>query len=584
MRKYIGLIVLFFVIHSSNAYCQASIKANTEKNKVGLSEEFQVDYVIEAGGGNFTPPSFKDFNVEETGRKMTSTTTFFYVLTPKALGKYTIGPATLTWNGKSYVSNSLTIEVVKEATDDKAMPDDNLFLRVIVDKTNVYLGEPIYATIKVYTKIDLYGGDLTKQPTYDGFWSQDVDARQQHVVEQESINGVNYRVVALRKAILIPQRAGEMTLGPYESEFVVMGKSKKKQRNDPFDPFGGLMGDPFGGSRQINVKKYSAPVKITVKDLPDNAPASFKGAVGKYSLDVTLDKTETKSNEPVSLKVKISGTGNLKLIDPLPLEFPQDIESYDPKIADNSTVSVGGIGGSKTFEYLLLPRHSGDYKIPSVEFTYFDLDRKQYVTLNSKEYNLKVTKGSGSESSVAINGVNKEDVQLLGKDIRYIKIGNITLHKKGDEFFGSPAFYTLFISPMFLFIGFLVYYRKNKELQKNVTLLKSKKATKLARKRLSTAKVLLLKNSRQPFFEEVSIAIWGYLGDKLSIPFAELSKENIADVLSSRGVTEGLIKELLDIINKCEFARYAPANQVGQMQDIYDAALSLITKMEGEIR
>jgi hypothetical protein len=393
----------------------------------------------------------------------------------------------------------------------------------------------------------------------------------------------------MRKSILIPQRAGVMELGPDEGEFGVIVQGQRRQQqinpNDPFamlnDPF---FMDPFGGRHQVNVKRYSNTVKINVKDLPDNAPASFKGAVGKFTLDATLDKTETKSNEPVTLKVKISGNGNLKLIDPLPLEFPQDIESYDPKITDNSTVTAGGVSGSKTFEYLLLPRHSGDYKIPSVEFTYFDLDRKQYVTLNSPEFNLKVTKGSGPESSVSINGVNKEDVQLLGKDIRYIKIGNINLHKKGDEFFGSPGFYSLFLSPMFLFIGFIVYYRKNKELQKNVILLKSKKATKLARKRLSTAKVLLSKNSRESFFEEVSIAIWGYLGDKLSIPFSNLSKENISEVLSSRGVGESLIKELLDILNQCEFARYAPSNQVGQMQGIYDSAISLITKLEGEIK
>jgi len=571
------IILLLLIIYGGSAFSQITVKATVDRTTVGMGDNFEVDFEVEGGEGTFNPPAFKDFDVLQSGKfsnggmtviyngKLMSSgnsgTTYQYVLGPKSIGKYTIEPASVTENGKTYKSNSLAIEVVKGTND---ISEDNLFLRVTVDKTNVYLGEAIISTIKIYTKVQT-SGNLTKPPTYDGFWSQELDERKRPAEETEVINGVTYGVLALSKVILIPQRTGEIKLGPFEGEFNALIQSQ-------------------GWRKVVKAKKYTAPVIITVKDLPDNPPWSFKGAVGRFTFDATLDKTETKSNEPVNLKVKISGNGNLKLIDPIPLDIPQDIETYDPKITDNSNVSTGGISGSKTFEYLLLPRHSGDYKIPQVEFTYFDLDRKQYVTLKSPEYNLKVTKGSGPETSVAVNGVNKEDVQLLGKDIRYIKIGNIDLHKTGDEFFGSAVFYSLFFSPMLAFVGFIFYYRKNKELQKNVTLLKSKKATKLARKRLSTAKVLLTKNNRELFFEEVSIAIWGYLGDKLSIPFSNLSKENISEVLSSRGVSEGLIKELLDILNKCEFARYAPSNQDGQMQGIYDSTISLITKLEGEIK
>jgi hypothetical protein len=369
-----------------------------------------------------------------------------------------------------------------------------------------------------------------------------------------------------------------------EPEFVVRVQTQRNRQVNPNDPFAQFFNDPFfGGVQDVKVKRPTNVIKINVKELPPDPPASFKGAVGRYTMDAFLDKPETKANDPVSLKVKIGGKGNLKLIDPLPIDFSQDIEAYDPKIADNTSVSEGGVSGNKTFEYLLIPRHSGDYKIPPVEFTYFDLDKKKYVTLNSPEFKLKVTKGTGPES-VTVNGVSKEDVQLLGKDIRFIKINNPKLMKKGDEFYGSIGFYSLLISPMFLFIGFLVYYQRNKELQKNTVLLKSKKATKLARKRLSTAKELLTKNSREPFYEEVSKAIWGYLGDKLSIPLANLSKETISETLLSRGVSEALLAQFVDILNKCEYARFAPSNSAGHMQEIYEAAINSITKMEEELK
>ncbi len=401
---------------------------------------------------------------------------------------------------------------------------------------------------------------------------------------REVLDGVPYQVGVIKKVVLYPQHAGALELDPMDAEFIVRVQTQRNRQVNPNDPFAQFFNDPFfGGVQDVKVKRLSNIIRINVKELPADAPASFKGAVGKYTMEAFMDRPETKANDPVSLKVKIAGHGNLKLMDPLPLEFPQDIEAYDPKIADNTTVTEGGVNGNKTFEYLLIPRHSGDYKIPPVEFTYFDLDKKKYVTLNSPEFNLKVAKGSGPES-VTINGVNKEDVQLLGKDIRYLKIGSLKLQKKGDEFYGSFGFYSLLVAPIFLFFGFLIYYRKNKELQQNTVLLKSKKATKLARKRLSTAKVLLTKNSREPFYDEVSKAIWGYLGDKLSIPLANLSKETISEVLLSRGVSEGLLGQFVDILNKCEFARFAPANSAGHMQEIYDAAINSITKMEEKLK
>jgi len=613
MKKSIGIVLILLVAFSVAAMAQFSVKATTDRNKVALGEQFQVNYEVE-GNGNFTPPSFKDFQVvgqsTMSGGGMTvyvngklmsggnQSTTHSYSLSPKAVGKFTIPPASVTANGSTAQSNAITIEVTRSSTQAQGQKgggnsggsggdnvgEGNIFIRTSVNKTSAYIGEAIVATYKVYTKVSLVNFGLEKAPSNNGFYSLDVEMPRQMSLSREVVDGVQYQVGVIKKVVLYPQQAGTLELDPMDAEFIVRVQTRSRQQSNPNDPFAQFFNDPFfGGVQDVKVKRLSNVIKINIKELPPDAPASFKGAIGKYTMEAFLDKPETKANDPVSLKVKIGGNGNLKLVDPLPLEFPQDIEAYDPKIADNTSVSEGGVTGNKTFEYLLIPRHSGDYKIPPVEFTYFDLDKKKYVTLNSPDFTLKVSKGTGPES-VTINGVNKEDVQLLGKDIRYIKIAAPKLHRKGDEFYGSIGFYTLLISPMFLFVGFLFYYRKNKELQKNTVLLKSKKATKLARKRLSTAKVLLTKNSREPFYEEVSKAIWGYLGDKLSIPLSNLSKETISEVLLSRGVSEAMLAKFVDILNKCEYARFAPSNSSGHMQEIYDAAIGSITKMEEELK
>ncbi len=579
MKRIAGILFILLIAFVGNAVSQPSIKATTDHIKVGLGEQFQASYEI-IGNGNITQPAFNDFNSfgYQQSDQGTGVTVFSFILTPKKVGKFTVGPATLTSGGKSYQSGNISVEVTRTASQNQGnnkggqggqargkakdnLGEDNIYVRLSVDKTSVYLGEAVVATYKVYSKYSVMENLCDKTPSNNGFYSLDIDAPRQTQYTRENINGATYLVGTFKKVVLYPQQVGTLELDPLNVTIIV--------------------GNMFS---QAKAERASNSVKITVKELPPDAPASFKGAVGRYKMDAFLDKPETKANDPVSLKVKLAGNGNLKLVDPLPLEFPQDIEAYDPKIADNTSVTEGGVSGNKTFEYLLIPRHSGDYKIPPVEFSYFDLDKKKYVTLSSPEFNLKVAKGSGPES-ITINGVNKEDVQLLGKDIRYIKTNNaLNLHKKGDEFYGSAGFYSLFVSPMFLFIGFLVYYRKNKELQRDTILLKSKKATKLARKRLSTAQVLLTKNSRELFYEEVSKAIWGYMGDKLSIPLSNLSKDTISEVLLSRGVSEILLSQFVNIINQCEFARFAPTNSEGHMQEVYNAAINSISKMEEELK
>jgi hypothetical protein len=313
-------------------------------------------------------------------------------------------------------------------------------------------------------------------------------------------------------------------------------------------------------------------------------PEGFSGAVGKFSMESFIDKPETKANDPVTLKIKISGKGNIKLIDPPKISFPPDIETYDPKVNDNISTNQSGVSGTRTFEYLLIPRHSGEYKIESFNFSYFDIDKKQYITLNSADFKIKVEKGSGTESATTIvGGVNKEDVQLLGKDIRFIKTGKIELKPKGEYFFGSGLFYTLLLIPLLLFAAFMVFYQKNKKLAGNLTLMKSKKANKVARKRLTDAKKFLQEGKKEQFYDEIFKALWGYASDRLVIPMSQLTKENAASALSKKNIDNDLVNKFILTLDNAEFARFAPGASA-EMQSMYDNTMELITKLEEEIK
>jgi len=364
---------------------------------------------------------------------------------------------------------------------------------------------------------------------------------------------------------------------------------KKRARPQGFDPFEDIFNDPFfgGGYQDVNYTVKGEPVKITVRPLPANAPESFSGAVGNFSMTATLDKPETKTNEPVTLKIKITGKGNLKLINPLKLKFPPDIESYEPKVSDNITVNANGVSGSRTFEYLLIPRHGGEYKIPLVEFSYFDIEKKSYQPVSSKEFTLKVIKGPdepATTSSPSISGLNKEEVKLLGKDIRYIKNTSPKFTKKGDYFFNSVVFYSLLGFPFVLFFGFIGFRRKYKEDNANESLVKSRKANRMAAKRLSIAKKYLASKDSKLFHEELSKALWGYISDKLSIAAADLSKEGIIETLKQREVKDEAINKFIDLLNHCEFIRYAPSVGHSEMETSYETARQSITELEEQIK
>jgi len=438
-------------------------------------------------------------------------------------------------------------------------------------------------TYKLYTKVTLVNYGISKLPSFNGFWSQDIQMPQQLEFHMENFDGVNYKVADVKKLILFPQRSGTLSIDPMEGEVIARVQTKRQQQrsNDPFDQF---FNNPFFNNsvQDVKVSMKSEPVKITVRELPANAPATFTGAVGKFTMEASLDKKEVKAHDGVTLKIKINGKGNLKLIDPPKINFPSEFEAYDPKINSNISANITGVTGSKTFEYLLIPRNAGEYKIPVSDFTYFDLDKNQYEKVAGTEFILKVAKGEET-SAPLVSGVSKSDVQFIGKDIRFIKTAPLTIVETGHLLYNSPLFYSMMAAPALLFVLLLGWRRRKEEQAGNVSLMKSRAANKVAKKRLSSAKKALDENKREVFLDEMFRALWGFVSDKMQIPISELSKENVSIALASRKVSDETIQKFIQTLDSCELARFAPG-AAESIEEIYKSGIEVLSRLEGEIR
>lgn len=605
MKKIIS--ILFILLFTGNVIVAQKFVAQTSRTKVAAGETFQIQFSLNANGSNFKAPALSDFDVYSGPNQSTSmsfvngtmsqSVTLSYIIAAKKEGKFTIGPASVSVNGATIQSNSLVIEVSKgnanaqnqssgnQAPQNPSAPttenvSDNLFVKTVVNKSKVFQGEQVEVIHKIYTRYQLRGFQDVKFPDYNGFWAQDVPANNQQIqVSNENIDGVTYQVAELKRTYLFPQRTGKLIIQPMNVECVVRKQSNKKAR-DIFEQFFG------GGYEDVVYSVKSKPVTIDVSALPDaNKPADFANAVGDFSFKAELNKDKIKANDAINLTITLTGKGNIKLVDPLKINFPEDFETYDPKVKDNVVTTVNGVSGSKTFDYLIIPRHEGDYKIEGINFTYFDPGKKQYITIPSPEFNIHVEKGD--EKDVAANVMNprsKEDVKVLGNDIRYIKTKNSVLKTKENYFFGSVLFYVGLISPFLLFFAFIFIRRKNIELNKDVVAVRSRKATKMAKKRLSVAEQHLKVNNKELFYIEIFKALYGYISDKLNIPVADLNKDHISDTMQSKNVSAETIVKLITTLDNCEYARYAPSAVSGDLNTIYNDTVELITKIENEIK
>ena len=614
--KYVSVALLLgmtLTLVTANLHAQG-FSAAVSKNRVAVGEAFQIEFEISIGGADhFTPPAaLKDFDiysgpnhsssVQIINGNMSQSTSISYVIAARKEGKFTIGPATVSVNGAKKESNSIPIEVVKGNSSGASQSggsassagagspgtvrsgsystDDNLFARTSISRSKVYQGEQIIVTHKIYTKLNLRGFQDVKFPSYKGFWSQDAPQKGQISLTNENIDGVNYSVAELKRTFLFPQRSGTIEIDPIDVECIVRQRTNRPAQN-VFDQFFGN-----GGYEDVLVKTKSKPLKIEVLPLPEeNKPENFSGAVGNFTFKAALNKTKVKTNEAITLSMSISGSGNLKLIDALKVNVPEDIEKYDPKINDNVGANASGVSGTKNFEYLLIPRHAGDYKIDQISFSYFNPEKKAYVVLPSPEFNISVEKGKEDDSSspTITQGIQKKDVAVVANDIRYIKTNTEGLSKKHNGFWGSTGFYTGLVSPMLLFAAFILVRRKHINDNKDQILLKSRRANKIACKRLVLAEKHMNENKKEPFYEETFKALYGYLSDRLNIPFAELTKESIATILKTKNVSEETIQKLTEVLNNCEFARYAPTAVSSDLSGTYSAATGIITQIENQL-
>ena len=605
IRKIKILLILLFVGYGAMA---DNVQFTMEgPEAVAVGDQFRLSFTLNANGSDLQLPDLSNFDLlmgpttsqsssfQMINGKTTQSSSFSYmfVLRAKKEGKFTIRPASIKVNGKIYESNSLNIQVVKgqpqqqaaaapqgkqaqEATPAGNISKDNLFVRLSLDKTSVSKGEQIRATVKLYISqtVPLNGFDEVKLPSYEGFWTKEIDVPQQVNFTREVYNGKIYQVGILKKTILFPQQIGTIKIDPFEITCLVRQKVHQQQ---------GFFDDFFDNYRVVKAKVSSDPQAVNVKDLP-NQPAHFSGAVGNFNLTGVLDKTNVKSNEAVTLKLTVTGSGNLALINAPKIELPQDFEAYDPKTTEHTVANDNGLSGSVTFEYLFIPRFAGNFTIPAIEFVYFNPSTHQYETRTTQAFPLSVQKGSDDQNATVVNSYSKEDVKMIGKDIRFIKQNKSKFQPKGNSFYGTLGFYSIYGLSLLSFAFVFAFNRKKIRESANLALVRNKRANKVALKRLKAAAGHLKNNQAEQFYESVIKALWGYLSDKLSIPVADLNRERASASLLKRGIDQVVVNDLMKLIDDCEFARFAPAAYSGTMKEMYDGAAKVMGIFEKQIK
>ena len=577
---------------------------------VVVGDQFRLSYTVTTQKvKDFRAPSIKGFDVlmgpsrsEQSSTQIvngsvssTSSITFTYILMANTAGEFTVPGASIVADGNQMISNSVKIKVLPQdqnhnssrrnndnsssiqPSSNASVSNQDLFISATASKTNVYEQEAFVLTYKIYTRESNLQLNNAKLPDFKGFHSQEIEMTTNARWTPEHYKGRNYYTTVYRQFVLFPQQSGKLFIEPAQFQMTV---NKPVQSADPFDAFFN------GGNNVIEIKKpiTTPKIAINVNPLPAGKPTNFLGGVGEFNISSSINSKELKTNDAITIKLVISGTGNLKLISNPEIKFPDDFEVYDPKVDNQVRLTKEGLTGNKVIEYLAIPRHAGTYKIPGVSFSYFDIRSKSYKTLNTEDYVINVEKGAGNADQVIANFTNKEDLKVLGEDIRYIKQNEVTFQPKGSFFYGSMSYWLFYIIPALAFILFFIIYRKQAAENANVAKMRTKKANKVAIKRMKLAGKLLSENKKDAFYDEVLKALWGYISDKLNIPVSRLSKDNIEEKLRNHGVSEELIKEFLNALNDCEFARFAPGDENQAMDKVYSSSIEVISKMENSIK
>ena len=605
MKKLI-IILIALIAYSTQAFADKVSFTASAPDAVVVGDQFRLSYTVTTQKvKDFRAPSIKGFDVlmgpsrsQQSSTQIvngnvtsTSSITFTYILMANTAGEYTIGGASIVADGNQMVSNSVKIKVLPQdqnsnggqggssahSSSGTSVSDQDLFITATASKTNVFEQEAFVLTYKIYTRESNLQLNNAKLPDFKGFHSQEIEMTTNARWTPEHYRGRNYYTTVYRQFVLFPQQSGKLYIDPAQFQMTI---GKPVQSDDPFDAFFN------GGSNVIEIKKSIATPKIAinVSPLPAGKPADFSGGVGEFTVSSSINSKELKTNDAITIKLVISGTGNLKLISNPEIKFPEDFEVYDPKVDNQVRLTREGLTGNRVIEYLAIPRHAGTYKIPGVSFSYFDIRSKSYKTLKTEEYVENIEKAAGNADQVIANFTNKEDLKVLGEDIRYIKQNEVTLQPKGSFFYGSMSYWLFYIIPALAFIIFFIIYRKQAAENANVAKVRTKKANKVATKRMKLAGKLLSENKKDAFYDEVLKALWGYISDKLNIPVSRLSKDNIEEKLRNHGVSEELIKDFLNALNDCEFARFAPGDESQAMDKVYASSIEVISKMENSIK
>ena len=604
------IILMTLMAYSTQTFADKVSFVASAPDVVVVGDQFRLSYTVTTQKvKDFRAPSIKGFDVlmgpsrsEQSSTQIvngsvssTSSITFTYILMANTAGEFTVPGASIVADGNQMISNSVKIKVLPQdqnhnssrrnndnsssiqPSSNASVSNQDLFITATASKTNVYEQEAFVLTYKIYTRESNLQLNNAKLPDFKGFHSQEIEMTTNARWTPEHYKGRNYYTTVYRQFVLFPQQSGKLFIEPAQFQMTV---NKPVQSADPFDAFFN------GGNNVIEIKKpiTTPKIAINVNPLPAGKPTNFLGGVGEFNISSSINSKELKTNDAITIKLVISGTGNLKLISNPEIKFPDDFEVYDPKVDNQVRLTKEGLTGNKVIEYLAIPRHAGTYKIPGVSFSYFDIRSKSYKTLNTEDYVINVEKGAGNADQVIANFTNKEDLKVLGEDIRYIKQNEVTFQPKGSFFYGSMSYWLFYIIPALAFILFFIIYRKQAAENANVAKMRTKKANKVAIKRMKLAGKLLSENKKDAFYDEVLKALWGYISDKLNIPVSRLSKDNIEEKLRNHGVSEELIKEFLNALNDCEFARFAPGDENQAMDKVYSSSIEVISKMENSIK
>ena len=618
MRHRISILFLLVGITLSVFADEVVFRANAPKQVV-VGRPFQLTYSVNQRSRDLRAPEFTDFDVLSGPYTSTSSSTSFvngkrtssfeqtytYMLMAQKEGTFTIGPATVKVDGENIQSNGVRIQVLPEDEETSPQPSpqgrgqssdqsssqssanqggsvssENLFVRTIASKTRVHEQEALMVTYKLYfANVDVAQlTNNTKLPEFTGFLKQELEQGEIQT-ELEHYNGRNYQTAVLYRTILYPQHSGDIKIDPANFEAVLRVQVQQRPRS---------IFDDFFGSYTNVTRMLTAPgVTIHVAALPGGKPAGFSGGVGRFTLTPTISQTELQTNDAVTIRLDISGSGNMKLLKTPAIEWPEGFEPYDPKVTNNFNTTTAGVSGTKSIEYLAIPRSAGEYTIPAVHFSYFDIDEKKYKTLSTPEYTIRVKRGAGEPSAAGeqpsgvVSYTQKEDIKQLGSDIRYIDTKAIQIQNSKFKIQNYELIWLWYVIPLIIAMVLLVVLRKQIKEAADITRMRYKHANKVAQKRLKAAAAALKANDKDHFYEEIERAAWTYLSDRLSIPTADLNKENIASILRQKGVAEERIQEVMSVLSTAEFARYAPATDHA-MDDLYRDTTNLINNLENE--